>query len=220
MDPLWVFSEAYNNLILDEKAFKNPIPEIKSLKPKKNIAAYVDRKLYIHNLGHAATAYLGYNYSPKLKYIYEALEIAEIYKKVEECMNQEALVLQKEYPADLSAEDLKEHIADLLFRFKNRSLADTIFRVGRDLYRKLDRDDRLVGAMLLAQKHNCNYSSICDVFKVGLKFNAKDDSGSIFSPDKDFITKNNSADKRKFVAEVTGLSELIENEKEIIENCL
>lgn len=55
-DILQVFAEPYNTLILDRKAFKNPIPQIFGLSPKENMKAWVDRKLFIHNLGHAATA--------------------------------------------------------------------------------------------------------------------------------------------------------------------
>ena len=58
-DRLWVFAEAYNSLILDKRGFKNPIPNIQGLVPKENMQAYVDRKLFIHNLGHAASAYFG-----------------------------------------------------------------------------------------------------------------------------------------------------------------
>ena len=59
-DILQVFAEPYNTLILDKKGFKNPIPAIEGLAPKENMKAWVDRKLFIHNLGHATTAYLGY----------------------------------------------------------------------------------------------------------------------------------------------------------------
>jgi mannitol-1-phosphate 5-dehydrogenase len=59
-DILQVLAEPYNTLILDKKAFKNPIPQIQSIAPKENMKAWVDRKLFIHNLGHAATAYIGY----------------------------------------------------------------------------------------------------------------------------------------------------------------
>lgn len=68
-DILQVFAEQYNTLILDKKAFKNSIPKVEGLAPKENMKAWVDRKLFIHNLGHAATAYLGYNYNPGFVYL-------------------------------------------------------------------------------------------------------------------------------------------------------
>ena len=64
-DPLVVFAEPYNTLILDGKGFKSPIPEIKGLAPKNNIKAWVDRKAFIHNLGHATAAYYGFSSAPR-----------------------------------------------------------------------------------------------------------------------------------------------------------
>jgi mannitol-1-phosphate 5-dehydrogenase len=72
-DLLMVYAEPYNTLILDKKAFKGPIPAVKGLSLKENIKAWVDRKAFIHNLGHATAAYLSYFYHPELKYLYEGL---------------------------------------------------------------------------------------------------------------------------------------------------
>jgi len=68
-DPLQVFAEPYNTLIVSKMGFKNPIPEIQNMEPKENIKAWVDRKLFIHNLGHATAAYLGFNKHPQATYI-------------------------------------------------------------------------------------------------------------------------------------------------------
>ena len=136
-DPLVVFAEPYNTLIVDRKGFKSAIPEIPGLAPKDNIKAWVDRKAFIHNLGHAAAAYYGAYKHPGAVYIYEALSDPEVYKFTKEVMLQASSVLQTFYPADYSVADLEEHIDDLLSRFQNKALKDTIFRVGQDRLRKL-----------------------------------------------------------------------------------
>ena len=79
-DILQVFAEPYNTLILNKKGFKNPIPAINGLAPKENMKAWVDRKLFIHNLGHSAAAYIGYVHNPGFIYLYEVLAVPEIYK--------------------------------------------------------------------------------------------------------------------------------------------
>ncbi len=89
-NPLNVFAENYNTLILDKKAFKNPIPDIPGLAPKDNMKAWVDRKLFIHNLGHAALAYFSYLKNPDLTYTWEALEDAAIRQKVSGAMHESA----------------------------------------------------------------------------------------------------------------------------------
>jgi len=188
-DLLWVFAEPYNTLIVDKKGFKNPLPLIKNLWVVENIKAYVDRKLFIHNLGHSTSAYLGYQSNSEMTLIYEALEVPEIYKTVREYMKQSAVALNSAYPKDLTLQDLQNHIDDLLFRFQNKSLGDTIFRVGRDLYRKLDKNERLIGPMLLAQRQGTPYNKIKRAFYAALDFKAKDEKGEMYPSDKIFFQR-------------------------------
>lgn len=185
-DPLQVFAEAYNTLILDKNGFKNPIPEVDGLAPKENMKAWVDRKLFIHNLGHAAAAYLGYCYNPNFRYIYEALEVPELYKQVREIMKQSAAALLARYPNDFTEPALTAHIDDLLKRFCNRALGDTIFRVGCDLPRKLSPDDRLAGAIRLAMEMNLPYNKILNALVCGCHFRATDEYGEMLPADQEF----------------------------------
>lgn len=186
-DPVWVFAEPYNTLILDRHGFKTQLPAVEGLAPVDNITAYVDRKLFIHNLGHAAAAYLGYRHSPRSTFMYEILAIPEVYQKTRQCMEQSAVALNQAYPDDLTLPDLHDHIDDLLARFQNRSLGDTIFRVGRDLYRKLGKDDRLVGAMLLATRHGCPCDAIAEAVIAACEFRAADEDGQLFQGDRTFV---------------------------------
>ena len=146
-DILQVFAEPYNTLILDKLAFKNPIPEIEGLSPKENMKAWVDRKLFIHNLGHATAAYLGYQAHPDATFLYEILSDSKLKETVRNTMLQAADILLKKYPDEFTVESLTDHIDDLLRRFQNRALGDTLFRVGCDLQRKLSAEDRLAGAI-------------------------------------------------------------------------
>jgi mannitol-1-phosphate 5-dehydrogenase len=185
-DLLKVYAEPYNTLILDKKAFKNPIPDINGLEPKEHMKAWVDRKLFIHNLGHAAAAYLGFMYNPHFKYLYEALEVQEILNEVKATMQQSARALVKKYPEEFTPVLLDNHIEDLIHRFKNRSLGDTLFRVGCDLARKLGPDDRLTGAIRLAQEMKVPYNKILQALLCGCSFRATDENGNLFPADIEF----------------------------------
>ena len=185
-DILQVFAEEYNTLILDKKAFKNPIPQIEGLAPKDNMKAWVDRKLFIHNLGHAASAYLGYFYNPKFIYLYEVLEIPEIFNEVREIMKQSAAALLKKYANDFTEESLQIHIEDLLERFQNKALGDTLFRVGCDLKRKLGPDDRLAGAIKLAVEMKLSYQKILKALVCGCRFRATGEDGKMLGTDIEF----------------------------------
>jgi mannitol-1-phosphate 5-dehydrogenase len=185
-DILQVFAEPYNTLILDKLAFKNPIPEIEGLAPKENMKAWVDRKLFIHNLGHATAAYLGYLSHPTSTFLYEVLSDSKLKETVRNTMLQAADILFKKYPEEFTVESLTEHIDDLLKRFQNKALGDTIFRVGCDLQRKLGAEDRLAGAIHLARELKLPYNLILRALICGCHFRATDEAGNILPSDREF----------------------------------
>lgn len=188
-DPLQVFAEPYNDLIVSKKGFKNPIPDVAFLFPKENIKAWVDRKLFIHNLGHAAAAYLGHLKYPNAIYLYEVLNSVDVFEATQKAMLQSARILMVLYPGEFTQMQLGEHIDDLLARFKNSSLKDTIFRVGCDLYRKLGPNDRLAGPIHAAVELNMPYNYILDVIKASLNFRASDENGRFFPGDEHFFVE-------------------------------
>ncbi len=195
-DPLVVFAEPYNTLILDGKAFKTSIPDVKGLAPKNNIKAWVDRKAFIHNLGHASASYFGYYLHPEATYLYEILADKRVLDFAREVMMQSAGTLLAAYPEDYTFTDLEAHIDDLLYRFRNKALKDTIYRVGQDLTRKLGSDDRFMGAIHLAVQYGKPYDKIVKAMSYGLCFKAKNESGESSPMDVAFM-KSLSADFEK-----------------------
>lgn len=176
-NPLSVFAEPYNQLILDKKGFRNDVPNVTGLAPKENIKAWVDRKAFIHNLGHATAAYYGFFKYPGSAYLYEVLEDNHVLEFTGEAMLQSAAILLKIYPDDFTPEDLSAHIEDLLFRFRNRSLKDTLFRVGQDIPRKLGPDDRFMGIIRLAIPLRMPYDKILEAMSYAFFFKATDENG-------------------------------------------
>ena len=67
-------------------------------------------------------------------------------------------------------EELIEHVDDLIFRFGNRQLKDTVARVGNDLNRKLNPNDRLVGPLLLEEKLGMDITPACKAVAAALHF--------------------------------------------------
>lgn len=200
-DPLLVYAEAYNNLILDKKAFKNPIPYVNGLAPKENMKAWVDRKLFIHNLGHAVAAYHSYSINPSLIYMYEGLAIPEVWESTRQAMQESSLILMSLYPDEFTQNHLNEHIDDLLRRFQNKALGDTIHRVGCDLPRKLSPTDRLVAPIKEAIRYNLPYKYINRALHLAFNFKAVDQNGNMHPEDirfhqllnengKDWILRN------------------------------
>jgi mannitol-1-phosphate 5-dehydrogenase len=188
-DPTTVYAEAYNTLILDKKGFINAVPEVDGLAPKDNMKAYVDRKSFIHNLGHAALAYITHLVKPQMVYTYEAVEDKEIRSWVKSAMWESGNLLIRLYPDEFNKENQEEHIEDLLDRFGNRILGDTIHRVGRDLIRKLSPGDRVAGPLLKCWSHDVNAPWIGVTLACGLLFQAPDPEGNPFPADRELVNK-------------------------------
>jgi mannitol-1-phosphate 5-dehydrogenase len=205
-DPLVVFAEPYNTLILDRRGFKAAIPAVEGLAPKNNISAWVDRKAFIHNLGHATAAFYGYFNFPNSIYMYEVLEDPGILKFTRDVMIQSAGILLKVYPDDFTIPDLEDHIDDLLYRFRNKALRDTICRVGQDLPRKLGKDDRFMGAIHLAMANGMPYNMIVRAMSYGFFFRASDEEGNPYPADKLFL-KQVEEDFESALINVLGINE-------------
>jgi mannitol-1-phosphate 5-dehydrogenase len=182
-DPLMIFAEPYNSLIVDQKGFRSPIPEVSGLSPKTNIKAWVDRKAFIHNLGHCTAAWYGYFLHPEMAYMYEVLDDPEVLEFTRDTMLQSASVLVKCYPDDFTQDDLVRHTNDLIRRFCNKALKDTVYRVGQDLTRKLADGDRFVGAIRLAIEQKMPFNLIIKAMSYGFSFRARDEAGRAFFSD-------------------------------------
>ncbi len=216
-DILQVFAESYNTLIVDKKGFKNPVPAVPGIAAKENIKAWVDRKSFIHNLGHAATAYIGHVYDSHFIYLYEALAVKDVYQEVRTVMLQSADILLKEYPDEFTLADLTVHIDDLLHRFMNKALGDTIYRVGRDVIRKLGPQDRITGIITKGLCYNMPVDKIVRVLVCGMFFRAAGENGLLFERDAVFVHDYFSKGIRCVLVHVCGFNE--KTDEDLIRTC-
>ena len=171
-DPLLICVEPYCELPVDKDAFKGEIPDLKGLIPYSPFEFYIKRKLFLHNGGHAVCAYLG-----NLKgydYIWEAIGDPEIYEAAKAAMNVSAQALIRKFGEGVR-ENVENNVVDLLFRFQNRALKDTVSRVGADPVRKLRRNDRIVGAALFAMEQGIDPAPVIKGIVAGLKFDREGD---------------------------------------------
>jgi mannitol-1-phosphate 5-dehydrogenase len=98
-------------------------------------------------------------------------------------MLQSAAILEALYPGDFTMKDLENHISDLLLRFRNKALKDTLYRVGQDLPRKLGPDDRFVGIIRLARQQGMAYGKILESMSYAFCFKATDENWNHSSGD-------------------------------------
>ncbi len=204
-DPLIVYAEPYNTLIVDANGFRTRVPAVPGVSAVDRIDAYVDRKLFIHNMGHAAAAYLGCAHDRSVRLLSATLDQPSTIGRTRRAMEQSADALEAEYPTVFTATALRENVDDLLRRFANRALGDTVHRVGRDLPRKLGRDDRIVGAMLLCARHGRCFDAIADAYRAALGFDCPDESGALTPADRGFLSDAGERGARWALTSVSSL---------------
>jgi mannitol-1-phosphate 5-dehydrogenase len=148
-DPTLIVAEPYKVLPVDRGALVGEFPVLAGIVPVSPFAAYVERKLFIHNAAHAVLGYLGH----KRRHVfgYEALEDPWIRSRLDSALDESQQALVRAHGFD--AESLAEHVEDVRERLANRALADPISRLCRDPLRKLAPDDRLVGAARMAEAY-------------------------------------------------------------------
>ncbi len=168
---LRVYAEPYEELPVDKDAFRGELPPIRTLVPFSPFGFYIRRKLFIHNMGHALCAYFGW--LKGYMYIYEAAEDKEIAERARDAMLSVAAALHKEYGIPLK--EIEDNVHDLIHRFGNRALMDTVERVGRDPIRKLKSNDRLVGAVLYCMEQGTSAENILPGIAAALRYDNPDD---------------------------------------------
>jgi len=164
-DPLRIWVEAYDRLLVDARARVGDLG-ISNVESVPDFEFYLHRKLYVHNLGHAAVAYLGALRGYGL--VWEAVGDREVARAAGEAMLQSARAVALEHRVEPGP--IEEHVEELLGRFANRKLGDTVARVGRDLPRKLAPRDRVLGAVGLCARHGLARDRLLDVLAAALRF--------------------------------------------------
>ncbi len=164
-EPLRVCVESYGFLPVDKAAFKGEIPEIEGMVPFEPFDFFIKRKLFIHNMGHATTAYLGGLLGDE--FVWQSIGNPTIRLIAQNAMTESAMALSRHYNVPL--EGILLHITDLLGRFANVALGDTCARVGGDPARKLSPADRMIGSSLLALQEGITPAYIAVGAAAGIK---------------------------------------------------
>lgn len=133
------------------------------------------------------------------------MDIPEVVETARACMMESARALARAHPRDLPIDELEEHTEGLLRRFANRALGDTVFRVGRDIARKIGRSDRIVGAMRIAARQQISYPRIASCMSDVLGFSATDESGRMDPRDEFFMHEEKPKGLAHILRNVCGL---------------
>ena len=203
-DPLTVTCENFADLIIDRAVFIGDLPQVEGLSLKENLDAYVERKLFTLNTGHAITAYLGFINNKKT--IYDAINEESIKNIVLGAMRESGAVLVKRH--GFKEDEHEAYIQKILSRFFNPYLEDSVLRVGREPMRKLSYNDRLIKPILGTLEYNLKHNNLVKGVVAAFQFYSEDDNES-----KELKKMLDSASLSDVVMKVTGLK----NEKTLFD---
>ncbi|HGY1167817.1 TPA: mannitol-1-phosphate 5-dehydrogenase [Citrobacter braakii] len=170
-DPLEVTVETFSEWIVDKTQFKGELPNIPGMELTDNLMAFVERKLFTLNTGHAITAYLG-----KLtghQTIRDAILDEKIRAVVKSAMEESGAVLIKRYGFDAAKH--AAYIQKILGRFENPYLKDDVERVGRQPLRKLSAGDRLIKPLLGTMEYALPHVNLVKGIAAAMHYRSEED---------------------------------------------
>ena len=196
--PLDVAVEEYFEWDVERSSFVGPVPQIEGMTPVDNLLAYVERKLFTLNTGHATAAYLG-----KMKGIStigDCVADPALCAIVKEAMQQSGEGLVRKFGFDHAAHFA--YIDKILGRFSNPFLRDECDRVGREPIRKLAPNDRLILPMMTAKGFGLAYDKLLLAIGGALHFDNPQDPQSV-----ELLSSIKEAGLAETVSKYTGIPE-------------
>ena len=204
-NPLDVTVEKFYEWNVEEAGFKGEIPTIEGMNLVGNLMAYVERKLFTLNTGHAITAYLGYLNGYKT--VDQSIADEKILHIVKNAMRESGQGLAKKHNLDLEKHYI--YIDKIINRFKNPYLNDDVMRVGREPLRKLSAKDRLINPLFTAKSYDIDVDNLIIGVSAALHYDTKEDAQSIELQDyikelgvKDALVKVSGIDNDEVLSKV------------------
>ena len=174
-NPIDVVVEKFYEWNVERASIKGEAPQIAGMNLADNLIAYVERKLFTLNTGHAITAYLGVQKGHKT--IEQSINDPEIQTIVRAAMQESGEGLVAKYGFDHDAHFA--YIEKIIGRFKNPHLQDDVTRVGREPLRKLSANDRLIKPTVTAREHGFATPNLVKGIAAALRYNNPEDPQSV-----------------------------------------
>jgi len=207
-DPLEVTVETFSEWIVDKTQFKGQLPAIPGMELTDNLMAFVERKLFTLNTGHAITAYLGQLAGHNT--IREAILDPQVRTVVKGAMEESGAVLIKRY--GFEADKHAAYIQKILGRFENPYLKDDVERVGRQPLRKLSASDRLIKPTLGTLEYQLPHDNLVTGIAAALRYHSEQDPQA-----QELAELLSKQDVATTLAQVSGLDANSEVVKAVVE---
>ena len=183
-EKLLVKVEPYAEWDVDSKGVVGELPPIKGMTLVDNLGAYIERKLFTVNTGHASIAYLAYQKG--LPDISSAMRDEEIVTAARAVWAETSALLIDKYNFDPAVH--QKYVETTEVRFKNPEISDEVTRVARGPKRKLSASDRLVSPATQLLERGKTPDALAKVIAAALKFDYAEDAEAVEV--QDFIKAN------------------------------
>ena len=171
-DGLNIQSECYPYLQYNNKSLNNVSLGLKNLKGINNFDDFLDRKLFTYNSAACIIAYLG-----QLKGFTDfgaAANDPEILSMLDKNYALVNEAMCKKYGYD--KEDQKEFALLSRNKFTDRTIIDSVARNGREPQRKITRNERIVGIMMLLNEYQLDTTILEKTLAGALLFTSDSDA--------------------------------------------
>ena len=175
-DPLTLIAEDYNEWTVRRSEVKgDALAWFSALEAVDNQDARLERKLFMHNGGHATCGYFGFHYGHQ--FVHEAVADANVARRVAAACDQigEVVCRKHGFPPD----DIEAYKNDLYRRGAIPKMRDQILRVVRQPSRKLGGNERLLGPARLAAANGLHRHKIVEGIVAALKYQHAGDPQSM-----------------------------------------
>ena len=175
-DPLQIITEDYNEWTVRAEAYRGQKPASWTFfELVNNQTARLERKLFIHNGGHAVCGYFGYHRGHQ--YIHQAIADPFVAGQVVGALDELGEVVRRRH--GFSHHEIEAYKADLARRGSIAEMKDEIRRVVRDPLRKLSARERLVAPAMLAVEYDLPRSWIVQGITAVLRYADPADEQSV-----------------------------------------
>ena len=174
-EKLLVQVEPYAEWDVDSTGIKGEAPVIEGMTLVDNLSAYIERKLFTVNTGHASIAYLAYQ--KDIKDISSAMKNADVVEMARRVWKETGTLLLDKYGFD--PEKHWKYVETTESRFANPFLSDEVTRVARGPVRKLSPKDRLVSPATQLIERGKVPEALATVIAAALKFDYNGDKEAV-----------------------------------------
>lgn len=174
-EKLLVKVEPYAEWDEDATMVVGPQPEIEGCSFVDNLSAYIQRKLFTVNTGHASIAYLAYQKG--IADIGTAMKDEEIVAGARAVWAETSSMLIEKYGFDKDVH--QKYVETTESRFKNPHLSDEVTRVARGPKRKLSAGDRLVSPALQLLEQGKTPVALPKIMAAAFKFDFDGDPEAV-----------------------------------------